>query len=126
MCVEPVVAGAQSCQNHLTGPVKKVVCILLLSGFQRCFDDGGLFLVMDAGFETCIIVQLIKNELVVNILRVESILCLTHLYLSILFFLLENRSFTSCRNYPLNALASPNSVFQCTVLSIDGSRRLQD
>ena len=35
--------------NHLTGPVKKVVGILLLSGFQRCFDDGGLFLVMDAG-----------------------------------------------------------------------------
>ena len=28
---------------------KKVVCILLLSGFQRCFDDGGLFLVMDSG-----------------------------------------------------------------------------
>ena len=49
MCVEPVVAGTQSCQNHLAGPVKKVVCILLLSGFQRCFDDGGLFLVMDAG-----------------------------------------------------------------------------
>ena len=23
--------------------------ILLLSGFQRCLDDGGLFLVMDAG-----------------------------------------------------------------------------
>ena len=22
---------------------------ILLSGFQRCFDDGGLFLVMDAG-----------------------------------------------------------------------------
>ena len=36
-------------KNHLAGPVKKVVCILLLSGFQRCFDDGGLFLVMDAG-----------------------------------------------------------------------------
>ena len=34
-----------SCQNHLAWPVKKVVCILLLSGFQRCFDDGGLFLV---------------------------------------------------------------------------------
>ena len=49
VCVEPVVAGAQSCQNHMAGPVKKVVCILLLSGFQRCFDDGGLFLVMDAG-----------------------------------------------------------------------------
>ena len=48
-CVEPVVAGAQSCQNPLTGPVKKVVCILVKSGFQRCFDDGGLFLVMDAG-----------------------------------------------------------------------------
>ena len=30
VCVEHVVAGAQS-------------------GFQRCFDDGGLFLVMDAG-----------------------------------------------------------------------------
>ena len=42
-------AGAQSCQNHLAGPVKKVICIFLLSGFQRCFDDGGLFLVMDAG-----------------------------------------------------------------------------
>ena len=49
VCVEPVVAGTQSCQNHLTGPVKKVVCILLMSGFQRCFDDGGLFLIMDAG-----------------------------------------------------------------------------
>jgi len=49
VCVEPVVAGTQSCQNHMAGPVKKVVCILLLSGFQRCFDDGGLFLVMDAG-----------------------------------------------------------------------------
>ena len=48
MCVEPVVAGTQSCQNHMAGPVMKVVCILLLSGFQRCFDDGGLFLVMDA------------------------------------------------------------------------------
>ena len=35
VCVEPVVAGTQSCQNHLAGPVKKVVCILLLSGFQR-------------------------------------------------------------------------------------------
>ena len=49
MCVEPVVAGRQSCQNHLAGPVKKVVCILVLFGFQRCFDDGGLFVVMDAG-----------------------------------------------------------------------------
>ena len=49
VCVEPVVAGTQSCQNHMAGPVKKVVCILLLSGFQRCFDGGGLFLVMDAG-----------------------------------------------------------------------------
>ena len=39
--VESVVAETQSCQNHLAGPVKKVVCILLLSGFQRCFDDGG-------------------------------------------------------------------------------------
>ena len=47
--VEPVVVGTQSCQNPLAGPVKKVVCILLLSGFQHCFDDGGLFLVMDAG-----------------------------------------------------------------------------
>ena len=46
-CVlEPVVAGTQSC---LAWPVKKVVCILFLSGFQCCFDDGGLFLVMDAG-----------------------------------------------------------------------------
>ena len=42
-------ALCQSCQNHLAGPVKKVACILLVSGFQRCFDDGGLFLVMDAG-----------------------------------------------------------------------------
>ena len=25
------------------------VCILLLSGFQRCFDDDGHFLVIDAG-----------------------------------------------------------------------------
>ena len=50
MCVEPVVAGTQSCQNHLAWPVKKMVCILLLSRFQRCFDDGGLFLVMDAGW----------------------------------------------------------------------------
>ena len=50
MCIEPVVAGTQSCQNLLAGPVKKVICILLLSGFQRCFDDGGLFLVMDAGW----------------------------------------------------------------------------
>ena len=41
-------AGTQSCQNHLAGPVKKVVCILLLSGFQRCFDDCGLFMVVDA------------------------------------------------------------------------------
>ena len=49
VCVEPVVAGTQSYQNHLAGPVKKVVCILLLSGFQRCFDDGGLFILMDAG-----------------------------------------------------------------------------
>ena len=49
VCVEPVVAGTQSCQNHLAWPVKKMVCILLLSRFQRCFDDGGLFLVMDAG-----------------------------------------------------------------------------
>ena len=49
VCVEHVVAGTQSCQNHLAGLVKKVVYILLLSGFQRCFDDGGLFLVMDAG-----------------------------------------------------------------------------
>ena len=49
VCVEPVVAGTQSCQNHLTGPVKNVVCILLLFRFQHCFDDGGLFLVMDAG-----------------------------------------------------------------------------
>ena len=49
VCIEPVVAGTQSCQNHLTGPVKKVVCILFLSVFQRCFDDGGLFLVIDAG-----------------------------------------------------------------------------
>ena len=49
VCVEPVVAGMQSCQNQLAGPVKKVVGILLLSVFQRCFDDGGLFLVMDAG-----------------------------------------------------------------------------
>ena len=49
VCVEPVVAGVQSRQNHLAGPVKKVVCILLLSGFQRSFDDGGLFLVMDVG-----------------------------------------------------------------------------
>ena len=48
MCVEPVVAGAQSCQNHLAWLVKKVVCILLLSGFQHCFGDGGLFLVIDA------------------------------------------------------------------------------
>jgi len=38
----------QSCQNHLAGPVKIVVCILLLSRFQRCFGDGGLFLVMYA------------------------------------------------------------------------------
>ena len=53
MCIEPVVAGTQSCQNHLAGPVKKLVCILLLSGFQRCFDDGGLFLVMDAGCSSC-------------------------------------------------------------------------
>ena len=30
--------------------VKKVVWILLLSGFLVCFDDGGLFLVMDAGW----------------------------------------------------------------------------
>jgi len=29
VCVELVVAGTQSCQNHLAGPVKKVVCILL-------------------------------------------------------------------------------------------------
>jgi len=35
------VAEMQSCQNHLAVPVKKVVCILLLSGFKRCFDDGG-------------------------------------------------------------------------------------
>ena len=49
VCVESVVTGTQSCQNHLAGPGKKVVCILLLSVFQRCFDDGGLFLVMDAG-----------------------------------------------------------------------------
>jgi len=50
VCVEPVVAGKQSCQNHLTGHVKKAVYILLLSGFQRrCFDDGGLFLVIHAG-----------------------------------------------------------------------------
>ena len=49
VCVEPVVTGTQSCQNHLAWPVKKVVCILLQSGFQRCFGDGGLFLVMDAG-----------------------------------------------------------------------------
>ena len=47
VCVEPVVAGTQSCQNHLAGPVKKMVCILLLSGFQRCVDDGGLFLLRD-------------------------------------------------------------------------------
>ena len=47
--VELVVAGTRSCQNHLAGPVNKVVCILLLSRFQRCVDDGGLFLVMDAG-----------------------------------------------------------------------------
>ena len=26
------------------------VCILLLSGFHRCLDDGGLFLVMDASW----------------------------------------------------------------------------
>ena len=32
-CVEPVVAGTQSSQNHLAGPVKKVVCTLLLSWF---------------------------------------------------------------------------------------------
>ena len=50
VCVEPVVAGTQSCQNHLAGPVKKMVCIFLLSWFQRCFHDGGLFLVMDAGW----------------------------------------------------------------------------
>ena len=49
VCVEPVVAGTQSCKNHMAGPVEKVVCIRLLSGFQRCFNDGGLFLVMDAG-----------------------------------------------------------------------------
>ena len=47
VCVEPVVAGTQTCQSHLAGPVKKVVCILLMSAFQRCFDDSGLFLVMD-------------------------------------------------------------------------------
>ena len=49
VCVEPVVAGTQSCQKTLAGHVKKLVCILLLSGVQRCFDDGGLFLVIDAG-----------------------------------------------------------------------------
>ena len=44
---------SQSCQNHLAGPVRKVVCILLLSVFQRCFDDGGLFLVTDASWSAC-------------------------------------------------------------------------
>ena len=44
------VRWACCCQNHLAGPVKKVVCILLLSGFQCWCDDGGLFLVMDAGW----------------------------------------------------------------------------
>ena len=47
VCVGPVVTGTQS--RQLAGPVKKVVCIILLSGFQRWFHDGGLSLVMDAG-----------------------------------------------------------------------------
>ena len=59
MCVEPVVVRTQSCQNHLAGHVKKVVCILLLSGFQCCFDDGGLVLVMDAGWWLLFLCQLV-------------------------------------------------------------------
>ena len=39
----------ERCRAKISWHVK-VVCILLLSGFQRCFDDGGLFLVMDAGW----------------------------------------------------------------------------
>ena len=38
-----------SSSSSSRSPVKKVLCIILLSVFQRCFDDGGLFLVMDAG-----------------------------------------------------------------------------
>ena len=49
-CVRLGCCGRNAVVPKPTGrPVKKVVCILLLSGFQRCFDDGAPFLVMYAG-----------------------------------------------------------------------------
>ena len=73
VCVEPVVAGTQSCQNHLAEPVKKVVCILLLSGLQRCFDDGGLFLVMDDGCSSCAQTASIVEELTTTYWLVQQL-----------------------------------------------------
>ena len=49
VCVEHVVAGTPVVPKPPGRACQEVACILLLSGFQCCFDDGGLFLVMDAG-----------------------------------------------------------------------------
>ena len=60
-------------QNHLAEPVKKVVCILLLSGLQRCFDDGGLFLVMDDGCSSCAQTASIVEELTTTYWLVQQL-----------------------------------------------------